>query len=47
MPMTKDLLADLVMPTPAPAVLLIESLYDGDLPEDTLLPLCAKYGLLL
>lgn len=23
------------------------ALYDGDLPEDTLLPLCAKYGLLL
>lgn len=23
------------------------ALYDGALPEDTLLPLCAKYGLLL
>ena len=32
MPMTKDILADFVMQTPAPAVLLIESLYDGDLP---------------
>ena len=41
MPMTKDILADFVMPTPAPApapaVLLIEALYDGDLPPtDTL-----------
>ncbi|ENO92011.1 urease accessory protein UreE, partial [Thauera phenylacetica B4P] len=39
MPMTKDLLADLVMPTPAPAVLLIESLYDGDLPAREVLEL--------
>ena len=34
MPMTPDTLADFVIPTPtpAPAVLLIEALYDGHLP---------------
>ncbi len=39
MPMTPDTLADFVIPTPtpAPAVLLIEALYDGHLPAtDTL-----------
>ena len=30
MPMTNDILADFVMPDAAPAVLLIESLHDGD-----------------
>ena len=39
MPMTKDILADFVMQTPAPAVLLIESLYDGDLPASEVLEL--------
>lgn len=39
MPMTNDVLADFVMPTAAPAVLLIENLYAGDVPASDVLEL--------
>ena len=39
MPITNDILADFVMPDAAPAVLLIESLHDGDAPASDSLEL--------